>query len=100
MRYFMPLMLLPLVLGCNKQMETEAIAESLSPSDTEMRQTVSQAKAPRPATTTFTRYTIQQGAHECDQRTVKSVTGTSMNFTARFDETAKYPAIITDYNHA
>ncbi|WP_066404561.1 hypothetical protein [Flavisolibacter tropicus] len=52
------------------------------------------------APTTFAKYTIQQGAHECDPRTLKSVSGTSMNFVARFDSTAIYPAVITDYNHA
>jgi hypothetical protein len=52
------------------------------------------------ASTSFIKYTIQQGAHSCDQSTVKSVSGTSMNFVAKFDSTAIYPAVITDYNHA
>ena len=50
--------------------------------------------------TTFIKYTIRQGAHECDQRSIKSVSGTSMNFIVKFDSTAIYPAVITDYNHA
>jgi len=52
------------------------------------------------AVPTFKTYTIKQGAHYCDQNTLKSVSGTSMNFVAKFDSTAIYPAVITDYNHA
>ena len=52
------------------------------------------------ASTSFIKYTIQQGAHSCDQSTLKSVSGTSMNFVAKFDSTAIYAAVITDYNHA
>jgi hypothetical protein len=49
---------------------------------------------------TFKTYTIKKGAHYCDQNTFRSVSGTSMNFIAKFDSTAIYPAVITDYNHA
>jgi hypothetical protein len=60
-----------------------------------------EASLRRPTTTSnFIKYTIQQGAHSCDQSTVKSVSGTSMNFISKFDSTAIYPAVITDYNHA
>jgi len=52
------------------------------------------------STKALTRYTIRQGAHECQQRTIKTVSGTSMNFIAKFDSTAIYPAVIDDYNHA
>ena len=52
------------------------------------------------ASTSFIKYTIQKDAHSCDQSTLKSVSGTSMNFVAKFDSTAIYPAVITDYNHA
>jgi hypothetical protein len=50
--------------------------------------------------TTFRKFTIKQGAHYCDQNTLSRVSGTSMNFVAKFDSTAIYPAVITDYNHA
>ena len=50
--------------------------------------------------TTFRKFTIKQGAHYCDQNTLSRVSGASMNFVARFDSTAIYPAVITDYNHA
>ena len=50
--------------------------------------------------TAFKKYTIKQGAHYCDQNTISAVSGTSMNFVAKFDSTAIYPAVITDYNHA
>lgn len=49
---------------------------------------------------TFKTYTIKKGAHYCDQNTLRSVSGASMNFVAKFDSTAIYPAVITDYNHA
>ena len=50
--------------------------------------------------TTFRKFTIKQGAHYCDQNTLSHVSGTSMTFVAKFDSTAIYPAVITDYNHA
>jgi hypothetical protein len=59
---------------------------------------LAQGKPTKPIVATA--YTIQQGAHECDQSTLKSVSGTVMNFVAKFDESASYPAVITDYNHA
>jgi len=93
MRTGLFLMALLTLLGCSKQVCKE-------PSETGITQAPSATKSTKPSTSTFTRYTIQQGAHECDQRTLKSVSGTSMNFTAKFDSTAIYPAIIADYNHA
>jgi hypothetical protein len=57
-------------------------------------------RKPTSPTINFTKYTIQEGAHSCDQSKLKSVSGTSMNFVAKFDSTAIYPAVITDYNHA
>ena len=48
----------------------------------------------------FKAYTIKAGAHYCDQQVTKSVLGTTMNFTVRFNSSAIYPAVITDYNHA
>jgi len=50
--------------------------------------------------TTFRKFTIKQGAHYCDQNTLSHVSGTTMNFVAKFDSTAISPAVITDYNHA
>lgn len=88
------LLLLPLaLLACSKQ-------ECKQEKAIEPMQSQAANKPPKPVTTTFTKYTIQQGAHECDQRSLKSVSGTSMNFTVKFDSTAIYPAVITDYNHA
>jgi hypothetical protein len=89
------LLLLPLLITCctkQKDEKTTAIPQGVeAPAAT---------RSTQPTTSTFTRYTIQQGAHECDQRTLKSVSGTSMNFIAKFDSTAIYPPVITDYNHA
>lgn len=85
--------LLTLFAACSKQ--------HCKPSGTtESIQTSATRKGPKPSTSDFKSYTIQQGAHECDQRSIKSVSGTSMNFTVKFDSTAIYPAVITDYNHA
>jgi hypothetical protein len=85
------LLLAILFNACSKQNGRHTI-DSLQPSST--------SKAQKPSTSTFVRYTIQQGAHECDQRSLTSVSGTSMNFIVKFDSTAIYPAVITDYNHA
>jgi hypothetical protein len=63
-------------------------------------QIIASNRTSKPPTTSFIKYTIRQGAHECDQRTIKSVSGTLMSFIAKFDSTAIYPAVITDYNHA
>jgi hypothetical protein len=87
------IVLLLFVVGCSKQACKETNKE-------EILQTPKANRPPKPSTSDFKRYTIQQGAHECDQRSIKSVSGTSMNFTVKFDSTAIYPAVITDYNHA
>jgi hypothetical protein len=86
-------MLVLLITACSKQ-------HCKQPDMVEPMQTSAAHRAPKPSTSTFTKYTIQEGAHECDQRSIRSVSGTSMNFTAKFDSTAIYPAVITDYNHA
>jgi hypothetical protein len=87
------LIALPLFLiACSKQVCKETKVET--------SQTSGANKAPKPTGSTFIKYTIQEGNHECDQRTIKSVSGTSMSFTVKFDSTAIYPAVITDYNHA
>jgi hypothetical protein len=90
--------LAPLCICCSKQIDKkinspiESVTgkEFLTPSFSERRAT----------TSTFKNYTIQEGAHYCDQNSLKSVSGTSMNFVVKFDNTAIYPAVITDYNHA
>ena len=84
-----------LCTACSRQMDK---ATPIEPSQN--LQPSAPGKAPKPTTNTFTKYTIQQGAHECDQRSIKSVSGTAMNFIVKFDSTAIYPAVITDYNHA
>ena len=81
-----------LCLSCYKQKNNATKEELLQSSSTK--------KISPPTPTGFTKYTIRQGAHECDQRSIKSVSGTAMNFVAKFDSTAIYPAVITDYNHA
>jgi len=58
------------------------------------------SKISRISTNSFTKYIIREGAHECEQRRIKRVSGSSMNFIAKFDSSAIYPAIITDYNHS
>ena len=82
-----------LLIACSKQACKETKADESS-------QTSGTNRASKPTTSTFIKYTIQEGAHECDQRSLKSVSGTSMNFTVKFDSTAIYPPVITDYNHA
>ena len=60
----------------------------------------SPSQVQREAATTFRKFTIQKGAHYCDQNTLSHVSGATMSFVAKFDSTAIYPAVITDYNHA
>ena len=95
MRLITSLLLLMILLACKKPVEQPNQPDPPQP-------VVSQniGNRGKVTTTSFTRYTIQEGAHECDQRSIKAVSGTTMNFTVKFDETAIYPAVITDYNHA
>jgi len=88
------LVVLPLIFACctKEQKTSESAPQTV--------ESTAVAKTNRTTTSTFIKYTIQEGAHECDQRSVKSVSGTSMNFVATFDSSAIYPAVITDYNHA
>jgi hypothetical protein len=92
----------PICICCTKQIEHKTNAPvdtptgKLSPTD----KPSADRKPTTPTTTTFKTYSIQAGAHNCDQSVLKSVSGTLMNFTAKFDNTAIYPAVITDYNHA
>jgi hypothetical protein len=93
------LILLPLLFFCcTKQRETGSAQPNPSSSDNITRAVVSPDRVQTSAT--FKKYTIQQGAHYCDQNVVSAVSGTTMNFVAKFDSTAIYPAVITDYNHA
>lgn len=94
MKCYFYFLLLTLV-ACKKQTDNQSRAND--PVTSQSEKLTGRGKV---TTTTFTRYTIQQGSHECDQRTLKAVSGTAMNFTVKFDETAMYPAVITDYNHA
>lgn len=88
------LIIVPLLfIACSKQVTKDVNANS-------PYQTSGTSKASKPTITTFTKYTIQAGAHECDQRSIRSVSGTAMNFVVKFDSTAIYPPVITDYNHA
>jgi hypothetical protein len=84
-----------LFISCSKQIQNKGEEKNLP-------QVVSLiAPAAKPVkTATWVHYTIQEGAHYCDQSTTKAVSGTSMIFKARFDSTVIYPAVITDYNHA
>jgi len=93
------LLLLPTVFFCctkQKAIDTKQTNESASPNINQAFVTQERLQAP----STFKKYTIQQGAHYCDQNSLSRVSGTSMNFIAKFDSTAIYPAVITDYNHA
>lgn len=93
--------ILLLGVSCTKQIKTDEQAASLSKTSAHKLPTMEvMTSTAALTTTTFTKYTIQQGAHYCDQSTTKSVSGTAMNFVVKFDSTAIYPAVITDYNHA
>lgn len=97
MKNFIFSLLLLLLFSCKKERDrnTEMANDNLSSINS-----ASPIQERQQSASTFKKYTIQQGAHYCDQNTISRVSGTSMNFVARFDSTAIYPAVITDYNHA
>ncbi len=93
------LIVLPVLFFCctkHRDIKSDETNETLSASIN----SPSPAQERQQAPSTFKKYTIQEGAHYCDQNAVSRVSGTSMNFIAKFDSTAIYPAVITDYNHA
>jgi hypothetical protein len=98
MKTYALLLLVILWVSCTKQISTEN-EEHVKSSTLSQQLLTAQSKTVTLATT-FTKYTIKQGGHYCVQSTTKAVSGTSMNFIAKFDSTAIYPAVITDYNHA
>src|SRR4030095_1615596 len=90
---------LPLLFFCctkHQDIKSDGTNESLPVSVNSSSQAQERQQAP----STFKKYTIQAGAHYCDQNVLTRVSGSSMNFVAKFDSTAIYPAVITDYNHA
>ncbi|MGE5520989.1 MAG: hypothetical protein ACM3VS_13745 [Candidatus Dadabacteria bacterium] len=89
--------LLPfLCICCTKNIENKTDSNTTAPA---ISLVALQGKSPK-NTSTWTTYTIQEGAHYCDQSTTRAVSGSAMNFKVRFDNSAIYPAVITDYNHA
>ena len=98
MRNFIVIVLALLCFSCTKQQDIRS--EKTNGSASASGATTSPAQGRREAATTFRKFTIKKGAHYCDQNALSHVSGTSMNFVAKFDSTAIYPAVITDYNHA
>jgi hypothetical protein len=98
MKNFLVIVLPLLFFCCTKHQDTkgDATSKSLGVSVTNPAPAPERQQAP----STFKKYTIQTGAHYCDQNALTRVSGTSMNFVAKFDSSAIYPAVITDYNHA
>ena len=87
-----------LLFSCTKQdVRSDQTSKSSSAKATSPAQVNRDAAA---AATTFRLFTIKKGAHYCDQNGLSHVSGTTMSFVAKFDSTAIYPAVITDYNHA
>ena len=87
-------------LSCTKQID-QNVTEGNGIANTAIKESKEPiqlaAQRPKPGTsTTFTKYTIQEGAHSCDQSTLKSVSGSSMNFVAKFDSTAIYSISTAD----
>lgn len=97
------LALLPvLILGCNKEIVRENPADTLTAStltNTSSPESSTNSKDRSSISTTYKLYTIRQGAHYCDQSAFKSVSGSAMNFTVKFDNSAIYTLPKTDYDH-
>jgi hypothetical protein len=94
MKNFTVILIIIACFSCTKQMDQNAkgenaVANTSIQESKELVQLAAQKQKPG-TTTTFTKYTIQQGAHSCDQSTFKPVSGSSMNFIAKFDNTAIY----------
>jgi hypothetical protein len=94
MKNFTSILIIIACLSCTKQIDQNGTGRTSS-----AKTAIKDSKEPiqlstqrlKPGTTTaFTKYTIQQGAHSCDQSTLKFVSGSSMNFIAKFDNTAIY----------
>jgi hypothetical protein len=94
MKNFITTFVLITCLSCTKQIDQTATVGSnfANTAIKESKEPIQlSAQRQKPGTsTTFTKYTIQQGAHSCDQSTLKFVSGSSMNFIAKFDNTAIY----------
>lgn len=76
-----------LFAGCAK----ETITNNLKPAETSVsNNNLINAKA---TVSQYTKYTIRQGQHYCDQNTLKFLKVSQMNFTAKFDSTAIYTTI-------
>ena len=97
MKTFILILLPTLFFACTKQENMKGPLRSQTVPGSESKASPARERV---TSSTFKKYTIQQGAHYCDQNTLARVSGTSMNFVAKFDSTAIYPAVITDYNHA
>src|SRR5262249_31744377 len=80
-------LLVVVCLGCTKQRDQTATGSSQKNTD-QASQQIAQVS------TVFKKFTIQKGAHYSDQNGIVHVSGTSMNFVAKFDSTAIYPAVI------
>lgn len=83
--------LLILATSCSKSLvlpEDEAGATAMN-RDVAMKK----GKPTLPPTSTFTTYTIQQGAHYCDQSSLKSVKTSEMKFAVVFDASAIYTSL-------
>lgn len=87
-----------LFFSCTKQDVRSEQANKSAPANTASSSQNNREAAT--AATAFRLFTIQKGAHYCNQNTLSYVSGTTMSFVAKFDSTAIYPAVITDYNHA
>jgi hypothetical protein len=98
MKNFIFIVLPLLFFCCKKRMEIKS--DETNEFSSASINSSSAAQERQQAPSTFKKYTIQAGAHYCDQNTLSRVSGTSMVFVAKFDSTAIYPAVITDYNHA
>ena len=81
------------VTSCSKSIVTPADESNAKNTDIEIRK----GKPVKPPTTSsYTTYTIQQGAHYCDQSTIKSVRTSEMKFAVKFDESAQYTTVIAN----
>ena len=88
-------LLLLFVFSCSKE-KAPVLSSDSSIEQNQPMIVKKSARAPKLAS--FVKYTIQEGAHYCDQSTTKAVSGTAMNFVVKFDNTAIYDLPVEGYD--
>jgi hypothetical protein len=75
-----------LLIGCTKTLDTPGNKEVIKEVDTKPGQ--------------YSNFTIQQGAHHCDENPIKAITTSEMKFMVKFDSSAIYQTVLPENQYA